>query len=98
MIHLQLLTPLLKEKLFGIFFLPQSSGLYIGGSWERQHIQLFINLGAIAHKEKTHAGENVLQGGPKEGGRGRGGGASADKTGGRRSELMSDALSADFCE
>lgn len=28
----------------------QSSGLYIGGSWKRQYIQLSINLGEIAHK------------------------------------------------
>lgn len=74
----------------------QSSGLYIGGSWKRQYIQLSINLGEIAHKGrlKTHAGENVDR---KDRMRGTGEGG-ADKAEGPKSELMSDVLLADSFE
>lgn len=53
----------------------QSSGLYIGGSWKRQHIQLFINPGEIAHKgrlakhmqEKMWYREDGMRGGTGKG-------------------------------
>ena len=73
----------------------QSSGLHIGGSW--RHIQLLGNLGEIAYKGRLEntCRRNVVEGGTCGG---VGVGASADKTEGRKSELMSDVLLADSFE
>lgn len=105
MIHLQLLTSLLKKKktqrtLF--FFFPSPHAVIWTVYWQQleatAHPTFHKSWGDSAQRlPEKHMQEKMWY--REDGTRGNGGGeASADKTEGRKSEVMSDVLLADFFE